>query len=53
MESLKKSGDPGPKGPVVLAIMDGIGIGKYRGRRRAPALTRKWIGWRSTLSAAG
>ncbi|MGI6087164.1 MAG: 2,3-bisphosphoglycerate-independent phosphoglycerate mutase [Kiritimatiellia bacterium] len=29
MESLKKSGDPGPKGPVVLAIMDGIGIGKY------------------------
>ncbi len=29
MENLKKSGAAGPKGPVVLAIMDGVGIGKY------------------------
>ncbi len=29
MERLKKSGVPAPKGPVVLVIMDGVGIGKY------------------------
>ncbi len=29
MEMLKKSGASRPKGPVVLAIMDGVGIGKY------------------------
>lgn len=30
MEPLKRSSHSGPKGPVVLAIMDGIGIGRYR-----------------------
>ncbi len=29
MEPLKKSDYPGPKGPVVLVIMDGVGIGQY------------------------
>ena len=30
MEPLKKSKSfPGPEGPVVLAILDGVGIGKY------------------------
>ena len=29
MEQLKKSRFNGPPGPVVLAIMDGVGIGKY------------------------
>ncbi|MDD5679153.1 MAG: 2,3-bisphosphoglycerate-independent phosphoglycerate mutase [Kiritimatiellae bacterium] len=29
METLRKSKVPGPTGPVVLAIMDGVGIGKY------------------------
>ncbi len=29
MQALKKTVFPGPKGPVVLVIMDGIGIGKY------------------------
>lgn len=29
MEQLKKSKFKGPAGPVILAIMDGVGIGKY------------------------
>ncbi len=29
MHALKKTPYPGPKGPVVLVIMDGIGIGQY------------------------
>lgn len=29
MDTLQKSRYPGPKGPVVLTIMDGVGIGKY------------------------
>jgi len=29
MQALKKSSFPGPRGPVVLVIMDGIGIGQY------------------------
>ena len=29
MQALKKTAFPGPKGPVVLVIMDGVGIGKY------------------------
>ncbi|MEI6167217.1 MAG: 2,3-bisphosphoglycerate-independent phosphoglycerate mutase [bacterium] len=29
MQALKKLAFPGPKGPVVLVIMDGVGIGKY------------------------
>ncbi len=30
MKPLQHSNYPGPKGPVVLVIMDGVGIGKYR-----------------------
>lgn len=29
MDTLQKSNHAGPKGPVVLTIMDGVGIGKY------------------------
>ncbi len=29
MQALKKTAYPGPKGPLVLIIMDGVGIGKY------------------------
>lgn len=29
MDNLKRASYPGPQGPVVLTIMDGIGIGKY------------------------
>lgn len=29
MQALKKTSFQGPKGPVVLVIMDGVGIGKY------------------------
>ncbi len=29
MQALKKTSYPGPKGPVVLVIMDGVGIGHY------------------------
>ncbi len=29
MEALKHAAQPGPDGPVVLAIMDGVGIGRY------------------------
>ena len=29
MDTLKRTIFPGPKGPVVLVIMDGVGIGKY------------------------
>ncbi|MEI6148328.1 MAG: 2,3-bisphosphoglycerate-independent phosphoglycerate mutase [bacterium] len=29
MQALKKTRFPGPKGPVVLVIMDGVGIGQY------------------------
>jgi 2,3-bisphosphoglycerate-independent phosphoglycerate mutase len=29
MEALKNSAFPGPAGPVVLVIMDGVGIGRY------------------------
>jgi 2,3-bisphosphoglycerate-independent phosphoglycerate mutase len=29
MQALKKTNFPGPKGPLVLVIMDGVGIGQY------------------------
>src|SRR3990170_3646699 len=29
MEALRKTVYPGPEGPLVLVIMDGVGIGKY------------------------
>jgi 2,3-bisphosphoglycerate-independent phosphoglycerate mutase len=29
MQALKKTKFPGPKGPVVLVVMDGVGIGQY------------------------
>lgn len=29
MDALKKTNFPGPKGPVVMVIMDGVGIGEY------------------------
>lgn len=29
MDTLKRTIFPGPKGPVVLVIMDGVGVGKF------------------------
>ena len=29
MQALKRTSFPGPKGPVVLVVMDGIGVGEY------------------------
>ena len=29
MQALKKTSFPGPKGPLVLVIMDGVGVGQY------------------------
>ncbi len=40
MESLQRSGFAGPAGPVVLVVMDGVGVGKYaEGDAVATALT--------------
>ena len=47
MEKLKKSKFNGPAGPVVLAIMDGVGIGKYPegdAVRSALKPTLDWLG---------
>ena len=47
MEALKKSNNfTGPEGPVVLAIMDGVGIGKYEEGdivRKANTPTLDWL----------
>ena len=60
MEPLKRSkGFPGPKGPVVLVIMDGVGIGKYEEGdmvRKATTPTLDWLsqhGLSSQLKAHG
>ena len=47
MAKLKKSKFNGPAGPVVLAIMDGVGIGKYPegdAVRSALKPTLDWLG---------
>ena len=60
MEALKKSKDfTGPEGPVVLAILDGVGIGKYEEGdivRKANTPTLDWLAGNSltsTLKAHG
>jgi 2,3-bisphosphoglycerate-independent phosphoglycerate mutase len=60
METLKKSNNfPGPDGPVVLAILDGIGIGKYKEGdivRKANTPTLDWLkknGLATSLKAHG
>ena len=60
MESLKRLKNfPGPEGPVVLVIMDGIGIGKYEEGdmvRKATTPTLDWLsrnGLSSQLKAHG
>jgi 2,3-bisphosphoglycerate-independent phosphoglycerate mutase len=54
MEPLKKSKNfPGPEGPVVLAILDGIGIGKYEDGdmvRKANTPTLDWLAANSLAS---
>ena len=54
MESLKKSKNfTGPEGPVVLAILDGIGIGKYEEGdivRKANTPTLDWLARHSLAS---
>jgi 2,3-bisphosphoglycerate-independent phosphoglycerate mutase len=54
MESLKKSKNfTGPEGPVVLAILDGVGIGKYEEGdivRRANTPTLDWLANNSLAS---
>jgi 2,3-bisphosphoglycerate-independent phosphoglycerate mutase len=46
MQALEKTKFPGPKGPVVLVIMDGIGIGQYQegdAVRSALTPTLNWL----------
>jgi len=46
MQALKKTSFPGPKGPVVLVIMDGVGIGHYEegdAVRSALTPTMDWL----------
>jgi 2,3-bisphosphoglycerate-independent phosphoglycerate mutase len=54
MEPLKKSKSfPGPEGPVVLAILDGVGIGKYEEGdivRKANTPTLDWLAANSLAS---
>jgi len=54
MEPLKKSKNfPGPEGPVVLAILDGVGIGKYEEGdivRKANTPTLDWLAANSLTS---
>jgi len=55
VEALKKSNNfTGPEGPVVLAIMDGIGIGKYEEGdmvRKANTPTLDWLAGNSLTSS--
>ena len=55
MEALKKSNNfTGPEGPVVLAIMDGVGIGKYEEGdivRKANTPTLDWLAGNSLTSS--
>jgi 2,3-bisphosphoglycerate-independent phosphoglycerate mutase len=54
MEPLKKSKNfTGPEGPVVLAILDGVGIGKYEEGdivRKANTPTLDWVAANSLAS---
>ena len=54
MESLKKNKNfTGPEGPVVLAILDGVGIGKYEEGdivRKANTPTLDWLARHSLAS---
>jgi 2,3-bisphosphoglycerate-independent phosphoglycerate mutase len=54
MEPLKKSKNfQGPEGPVVLAILDGVGIGKYEEGdivRKANTPTLDWLADNSLAS---
>lgn len=54
MEPLKKSNNfTGPEGPVVLAILDGVGIGKYEEGdivRKANTPTLDWLAGNSLAS---
>ena len=54
MEPLKKSKNfPGPEGPVVLTILDGVGIGKYEEGdivRKANTPTLDWLAANSLAS---
>jgi 2,3-bisphosphoglycerate-independent phosphoglycerate mutase len=55
MEPLKKSNNfTGPEGPVVLAILDGVGIGKYEEGdivRKANTPTLDWLSGNSLISS--
>ncbi|CAB1065986.1 2,3-bisphosphoglycerate-independent phosphoglycerate mutase (EC [Olavius sp. associated proteobacterium Delta 1] len=55
MEALKKSSNfTGPAGPVVLAILDGVGIGKYEDGdivRKANTPTLDWLSANSLTSS--
>lgn len=54
MQALKKTSFPGPKGPVVLVIMDGIGIGQYEDGdavRSALTPTMDWLKANALYSA--
>lgn len=45
MEQLKKSEFKGPAGPVVLAIMDGVGIGRYPEGDAVRSALKPYLDW--------
>ncbi len=45
MDALQKSSHPGPKGPVVLAIMDGVGIGKHTDGDAVRSACKPHLNW--------
>ena len=54
MDTLKRTIFPGPQGPVVLVIMDGVGIGKYpEGDAVRTALKPNFDWLRETAALAG
>jgi 2,3-bisphosphoglycerate-independent phosphoglycerate mutase len=53
MEQLQKTDFNGPPGPVVLAIMDGIGIGKYQEGDAVRSALKVHMDWLAAHALAG
>ncbi|MBI3987040.1 MAG: 2,3-bisphosphoglycerate-independent phosphoglycerate mutase, partial [Lentisphaerae bacterium] len=53
MEALKRSNYPGPRGPVVLVIMDGVGLGNYPEGDAVRSALKPNMDWLKTHAVAG